>query len=141
VLKFEMEAREAGESPKPLVEREISEMGFNQPKNPITLIGLVLPGLANSRIKIAGLRHSISGCGSFADVRPTYAFFAGSHSNITTGAAQRTCTTLFDDSSLRALYTGSAWIGAGNAQTKRVKQIGICSFQNISSPQNLLNPT
>jgi hypothetical protein len=45
VLKFEMEAREAGESPKPVVEREISKMGFNQPKNPIMLIGLVLPGL------------------------------------------------------------------------------------------------
>ena len=45
MLKVEMEAREAGESPKPLIEREISEMGFNQPKNPIMLIGLVLPGL------------------------------------------------------------------------------------------------
>ena len=46
MLKVEMEAREAGESPKPLIEREISEMGFNQPKNPIMLIGLVLPGLS-----------------------------------------------------------------------------------------------
>ena len=45
-LKFEAEAEVSGEPQKPQIGRLIFKMGFKQPKNPITLIGLVLPRLA-----------------------------------------------------------------------------------------------
>ena len=52
MLKFESEAMETDESPEPLIGRLrlrlISKMGFDQPKNPVMVIGLLLPRLNRS---------------------------------------------------------------------------------------------
>jgi hypothetical protein len=58
VDKGSKDAKESCEPRKAPIDRLVSEMGFNKPKNSILLIGLVLPRLQSYVVRVIAVRMS-----------------------------------------------------------------------------------